>query len=191
MSKKYLIQYEKKEIPIEIDASQGDRLRITSEANTWELDVHQAGPNHYSILHNNHSYDLRFFHEEKTTHAFFNGERISFQLVDPRQAAKGPTASTRALREYEIGGFKTNIPFLRTLVEHPDFAKFNFYTRYIDDHPELLKKRTVELPPEWVFGLAIHDREQSKKLGVSKGTAPKEEAGVSLWKQMGMREGLR
>lgn len=97
----------------------------------------------------------------------------------------------RALREYEIGGFKNNIPFLRTLIEHPDFASANIYTRYIDEHPELMKKRPLEMPPEWIFGLGAMDRPTSSHGSIKSRGMPVEKAEGSLWRQMGMKEMLR
>lgn len=44
----------------------------------------------------------------------------------------------RALNEYRIRGIATNLPFLRTIVEHPRFKENRFTTRFIDESPELL-----------------------------------------------------
>ena len=43
----------------------------------------------------------------------------------------------RALREFRIRGVATNLRFLETLVRHPDFAKANYTTRFIDETPSL------------------------------------------------------
>ena len=97
----------------------------------------------------------------------------------------------RALREYEIGGFKTNIPFLRTLVLHPDFLSGKIHTRYIDDHPELAKKKPMELPLEVIFGIAAWDKISgggalSRRGKPAVGGKPAES--ISPWKRQGMMD---
>ncbi len=47
----------------------------------------------------------------------------------------------RALREFQIGGVSTNLAFLQSLLEHPDFSAQEaapVTTTFIADHPELL-----------------------------------------------------
>jgi len=39
----------------------------------------------------------------------------------------------RALREYEVHGVRTTLPFFTWMLDHPDFASANFHTRYLDD----------------------------------------------------------
>jgi acetyl/propionyl-CoA carboxylase alpha subunit/acetyl-CoA carboxylase carboxyltransferase component len=41
---------------------------------------------------------------------------------------------TRALKEFRIDGVGTNIPFLQNILAHPDFAKGNIHTRWVDQH---------------------------------------------------------
>ena len=45
----------------------------------------------------------------------------------------------RALREFRIRGVKTNLPFLESVINHPDFAADEITTRFIDDSPELVR----------------------------------------------------
>ncbi|HBF13883.1 MAG TPA: biotin carboxylase [Deltaproteobacteria bacterium] len=98
---------------------------------------------------------------------------------------------TRALREYEIGGFKNNISFLRTIIEHPEFVKGNTYTRFIDDHPELFEKRKIEFPQEWIFGLAAYDQMKSQKnIGTGRDNPRIVPTESSPWKILGLREAL-
>ena len=42
--------------------------------------------------------------------------------------------ASRALDEFRIGGPSTNIPWLQSVLNHPDFAAGNLYTRWLDDH---------------------------------------------------------
>ena len=46
--------------------------------------------------------------------------------------------SARALSEFRIEGVQTNIPFLRAVLAHPDFAAGRVYTRFLDHHAESL-----------------------------------------------------
>ena len=46
--------------------------------------------------------------------------------------------SARALSEFRIEGVETNIPFLRAVLAHPDFAAGRVYTRFLDHHAEAL-----------------------------------------------------
>ena len=45
----------------------------------------------------------------------------------------------RALVEFRIRGLKTNIPFLASLLTHPQFIDGQCWTTFIDDTPELFK----------------------------------------------------
>jgi acetyl/propionyl-CoA carboxylase alpha subunit/acetyl-CoA carboxylase carboxyltransferase component len=40
----------------------------------------------------------------------------------------------RTLREFRIAGVATNLPFLTTLLRHPDVAAYDVYTRFIAEH---------------------------------------------------------
>ncbi|MGD9677711.1 MAG: pyruvate carboxylase [Vulcanibacillus sp.] len=43
----------------------------------------------------------------------------------------------RTLKEFRVRGVKSNILFLKNVVEHPDFITGNYSTTFIDTHPEL------------------------------------------------------
>jgi pyruvate carboxylase len=47
----------------------------------------------------------------------------------------------RALAEFRIRGVSTNIPFLQSLIEQPDFVAGRLSTSFIEDHPQLLSAR--------------------------------------------------
>jgi acetyl/propionyl-CoA carboxylase alpha subunit len=47
----------------------------------------------------------------------------------------------RALREYEVVGIKTTVPFFRWMLEQPDFVEGRFHTAYLD---EVLRSRAGE-----------------------------------------------
>ncbi len=48
----------------------------------------------------------------------------------------------RALAEFRVRGVETNIPFLRAVLEDPDFSKGEVTTSFIDERPHLLSSRT-------------------------------------------------
>ena len=48
---------------------------------------------------------------------------------------------TRALREYEVPGIRTSLPFFRWMLREPAFARGEFHTGYLD---ELLQPRRGE-----------------------------------------------
>ena len=45
----------------------------------------------------------------------------------------------RALREFRIRGVKTNLAFLRNVLQHPAFLKGETWTRFLDETPELFE----------------------------------------------------
>ena len=45
----------------------------------------------------------------------------------------------RALREFRIRGVSTNLRFLESVINHPDFLAANYTTRFIDETPELFR----------------------------------------------------
>ncbi|GAB3818811.1 pyruvate carboxylase [Tessaracoccus terricola] len=48
----------------------------------------------------------------------------------------------RALAEFRVRGVATNIPFLRAVLEDPDFVEYNVTTSFIDQRPWLVSART-------------------------------------------------
>lgn len=94
-----------------------------------------------------------------------------------------------ALKSYEIGGFKNNIGFLRTILDHPKYIEGDVYTRFIEEHPELFEKKETESLPDWVLGLAAFDKFQSSSS--QKGSqSEKSSSSPSPWKMQGIRESL-
>ncbi|MFO0579311.1 MAG: acetyl-CoA carboxylase biotin carboxylase subunit [Polyangia bacterium] len=56
--------------------------------------------------------------------------------ADDRPAALRKMA--RALTEFQVGGIRTNLPFLRRVLEEPDFASGEYNTGYIEAHKATL-----------------------------------------------------
>jgi pyruvate carboxylase subunit A len=58
-----------------------------------------------------------------------------------------PNAVARALRalsEYDIRGVRTTLPYYRYIAASEDFARGEFHTGFIDEHPELLDYKPYE-----------------------------------------------
>ncbi len=82
---------------------------------------------------------------------------------DPLLAKLTATGSTweeavdrarRALDEFVIRGIKTNIPYLRAIMQNEDFRKGYFDTEFIDEHPDLLDYSNVADPVDAVIAIA-------------------------------------
>ena len=96
----------------------------------------------------------------------------------------------RALREYQVRGIKTNIPFHQWILRHPRFMAGDFNTGFIDDEYRYMRKE--EIYPHKDIALAsaaiaaLH-REQERALRLlEKGAAEK-----SNWREAGRRVSLR
>jgi acetyl-CoA carboxylase biotin carboxylase subunit len=96
----------------------------------------------------------------------------------------------RALREYQVRGIKTNIPFHQCILRHPRFMSGDVSTGFIDE--EYRHKSKEELYPHKEIALAsaaiaaLH-REQENTLGLlAKGAAEQ-----SKWREQGKRTSLR
>ena len=95
----------------------------------------------------------------------------------------------RALREYDVLGIKTTVPFFRWMLEQPDFIAGKFHTAYLDD---ILRSRAGE-----PFTSADDERvevaviaaaiEQIRRVQKD----PPHDSRASLWKQRARTEGLR
>ena len=59
--------------------------------------------------------------------------KVIVQSPSPDFAATVGRA-TRALGEFRLEGFGTNIPFLQAILAHPDFVAANIHTRWVDDN---------------------------------------------------------
>lgn len=60
---------------------------------------------------------------------------ITYATTLAQAAQKGQ----RALREFRIRGVKTNLAFLRNVLQHPRFLAGETWTRFLDDTPELFE----------------------------------------------------
>ncbi|MBI3000922.1 MAG: acetyl-CoA carboxylase biotin carboxylase subunit [Deltaproteobacteria bacterium] len=96
----------------------------------------------------------------------------------------------RALREYEVRGIKTNLPFHQWILRHPRFMAGDFNIGFIDDEYRLTRKE--ELYPHKDIALAsatiaaLHREQQRALRLLEKGVAEK-----SRWREAGRLEPLR
>ena len=88
MPRKFVAIANKQEFPFQLEEEGPDRVRVVFAGKEWVLDVHRAGPHHYSVLHDGQSFDLRFFHEAAQSHAYLHGECLTFKLEDERGRAR-------------------------------------------------------------------------------------------------------
>src|SRR5918999_3416374 len=75
----------------------------------------------------------------------------------------------RALREYQVRGIKTNIPFHQWIVRHPRFMAGDFDTRFIDEEYRFTQKEEVFPHKEIALAsaaIAAMHREQESTLGL-------------------------
>jgi acetyl-CoA carboxylase, biotin carboxylase subunit len=96
----------------------------------------------------------------------------------------------RALREYQIRGIKTNIPFHQWILRHPRFMAGDFNTGFIDDEYRYMRKEEI-LPHKDIAlasaAIAAHGREQERAAQMlARGAAEK-----SRWRDAGRRVMLR
>lgn len=96
----------------------------------------------------------------------------------------------RALSEYQVGGLRNNIPFLKTLLEHPDYASGEIYTRWIEAHPETFNRKEAKLPTDVLMAFAALDREQGQRGSSAPAATSGNAESTSPWKLTGIREML-
>lgn len=62
--------------------------------------------------------------------------------------------TNRSLEEFLLRGVKTNIPFLKNIMEEPDFLSGKFDTSYLDSHPNLYEYDYALAPEDLVVALS-------------------------------------
>ncbi len=60
----------------------------------------------------------------------------------------------RSLEEYVLRGMKTTIPFMKTIMQDPDFLAGRFDTSYLETHPELFNYDEFEQPEDLVLAIS-------------------------------------
>jgi acetyl-CoA carboxylase biotin carboxylase subunit len=94
----------------------------------------------------------------------------------------------RALREYDVGGIRTNIGFFRQILEDPEFRAGNLHTGFIDEF--FARTRSADAPAEVravaALAAAIHTAKKARA-GAPDGPV----AQGSRWREAGRSELLR
>ncbi len=95
----------------------------------------------------------------------------------------------RALTEYQLSGIKTNLAFLKRILQHPDFHEGRLTTTFIDKHKNDLFNREIKEPEAMgVLALLTHVA-QKNKTNVAKTT--NHTTSVSNWKIIGRMKQMR
>ncbi len=68
----------------------------------------------------------------------------------------------RSLQEFPILGIATNVPFLLSLVRHPEVRASRIDTRFIERHVSGLTQKPTDLPPE-VAAAFVTAREHAER----------------------------
>ena len=89
----------------------------------------------------------------------------------------------RALREYDVGGIRTNIGFFRQILEDPEFRAGNLHTGFIEEFFERNQRPTPSADLAAVAALAAAVRSQSRT------ATAQPDAPSSAWRREG-RSGL-
>lgn len=86
-----------------------------------------------------------------------------------------------ALREFQLAGISTTIPFHIAVLEHPEFIAGHLTTHFLQDHlPKLAKSFTAEENQMAALLAALEGRRQDADLPVASGTSE-----AQLWKMAG------
>ena len=96
----------------------------------------------------------------------------------------------RALREYEILGIHTTIPFLIRVMEHPAFQQGKFTTHFIDEHGDRLFMHDPATEEIAAFSAVLDQLEEQARIravGVTDGKT----AAVSNWKIIHRKQAMR
>jgi len=93
----------------------------------------------------------------------------------------------RALREYDVGGIRTNLSFFRQILEDDEFRAARLHTGFID---EFFERRKPPAPPSEFTAVAALAAALHTRSAAPKGT-PSVDGASSSWLQAGRRELLR
>jgi acetyl-CoA carboxylase biotin carboxylase subunit len=95
----------------------------------------------------------------------------------------------RALREYEILGIHTTIPFLIRVLEHPLFQKGKFTTKFIEENREQLFVENINTAEVASFAAALDQINEKSKISIYNNH--KNNKHGSSWKLIHRQQSLR
>jgi acetyl-CoA carboxylase biotin carboxylase subunit len=122
----------------------------------------------------------------------FYDSLVSKLIVWGADRAQAIARTRTALREYEIRGVQTTLPFFSWLIEEPSFIDGRFHTEFLD---EVLQRRGG--PPRIAPDLSLTEvAAVAVALAVSNGMSPSPDAavqtpGASLWTRRARLDALR
>lgn len=97
----------------------------------------------------------------------------------------------RVLHEYKITGVKTNIRYLRRIMDTPDFVKGKYDTHFIEKNSDFLLKSTYETTQDETEDIAIIAAYVDYILNLEE-NAPKtaDNRAISRWREFGKRNAM-
>ncbi len=95
----------------------------------------------------------------------------------------------RALNEYQLSGIKTNLTFLKRILQHPDFKSGRLSTTFIEKHRETLFAGQNEVPEAAaILALLTYLSKQNKRSALKDNNHHQP---VSQWKMIGRMKQMR
>ena len=144
----------------------GDKLEVASrepEGHAVEVRLYAEDPRTF-LPQAGRIYKLRLPEEIRVDAGVEAGDEVpvAYDPLIAKLIAAGETRAeafnrlAAALRETEVGGVTTNLPFLRWLVAHPEVRAGRTTTRFLDDYPPL--SRAPRVAPPWAGSWRLNGR---------------------------------
>lgn len=92
MSRKFDINYKDQELSVSVETGEDQQLTITSGDQSQEIEYQKISDQHYLVIQNGKSYDLRFFHDGDETQIFIDGQVHEAKIIDPIKARRAMVA---------------------------------------------------------------------------------------------------
>lgn len=97
----------------------------------------------------------------------------------------------RVLHEYKITGIKTNISYLRHLMDAPDFEQGSYNTKFIETNAEfLLKGLSINKEKSETVAMIAAYIDYLMNLEENKSASTSDNRPISRWKEFGMQKGV-
>ncbi|MBS1856369.1 MAG: acetyl-CoA carboxylase biotin carboxylase subunit [Acidobacteria bacterium] len=186
-------------VRLQVEIAAGRRLEIAQEQVSWrgsaiECRIYAEDPYNHFLPYPGRITRLTRPHGPgvRLDGCVYDGWTVPMEY-DPLLAKLAVWADTRdaaiarmirALREYDVGGIRTNIAFFRQILEDPEFRAGHLHTGFID---EFFARTPPPAPPDGLAAVAalaaaLHTRQ-------SEGPAPPRDS--SRWLAAGRRDLLR
>ncbi len=97
----------------------------------------------------------------------------------------------RALSEYQLSGIKTNLAFLKRILQHPDFTAGHLTTTFIDAHRDELFEGNSKAPEAaGILALLTHIASHSHSVAMANKSTDNQQP-ISNWKIIGRMKQMR